>query len=100
MKCNWDVTENNNKVAINNYYGRKPMAVVYIWTPWSGVLGRWWTPVEHKEKYALKLIGLASKLHANISIGYPLPDVEEAKGMELFKGYTYASFVKHSKAKV
>jgi hypothetical protein len=90
MKTNWSQTDYNDRVAINNYYREgKPMAMVYLMTPYSGILGRWWVPIEHRDTFGVKVVKrFRDEIPGSIvSVEFPLPNVESAWGQELFAPY-------------
>jgi hypothetical protein len=89
MKTNWDKTDHNNKTAISNYYGDCCMAQITLSEAYTGVLGRWWAPVRHKDLFARKVLLEFNRSipSARVVVSFPLPDIEGVK--PLFEDYEF-----------
>ena len=81
MHCNWNITQYETGVKIRNYYEEgSPMAEICLQHPGVGVVGKWWCPVEYRQRIADKAAKLVpAGCSWEVIICFPYPDVE---GME------------------
>jgi hypothetical protein len=91
MKTNWDITGHNRNIEIGNYYGYWKMAKITLWGgPYTGTLGHWFVPIQHRDTFAQKVLAkfLAEIPCCAVYVCFPLPEVEDV-GEPLFEAYKF-----------